>query len=71
MSIDYDVTLSGQVAKSNMATVAKEIGVTKDAVRQMLLNDRDIYLKLINGQMHYAEFRTWRQGPAKRQSTAA
>lgn len=63
-NIDYTITLSDKVAQSSCESVAGLIGVTKDAVRQMLANRREIYLKKIRGQWHYMEVKDWKRGNA-------
>lgn len=62
MHLDYDLTLAEQVEGSTVAQTARMIGVTKDAVRQMLDNGRKIYLKQIGGEWHYSELKDWKRG---------
>ena len=64
--LEYDCTLSElRDTGASYAVIAKQIGVTRDAVRQMLVYGRDIYLKEIDGVLHYCELTKWKHNPDK------
>ena len=66
--IVYTITIQDQVAKSGLKETAKLLGLTTPAVRQMINDCRDIYLRKIKGQWFYYETKDWRRGPKKKKN---
>ena len=62
VKIEFSKTIEQLVSEIGVIKTAKEIGVTKDAVRQMISNERQIYLKKLRGRWHYAEFKDFKRG---------
>lgn len=53
----YDIRLADAIRKYGAPEVARMLGITPDAVRQMIRNDRDIYLVCIDGRWDYTELK--------------
>lgn len=62
-TIEYHITLSGLLKTSSYAEVARLLSLTKDGVRQMILRDREIYIRFISkDKAEYCEFKSWVDG---------
>ncbi len=60
--IDYEITLADLQAKGASDTdVAAMLGINRNAVRQMRIAKRAIYLRKIDGKWHYAEIKDWKR----------
>ena len=65
--IVYDISLSDFLDKSTFAEAARLLKLTKDAVRQMISNEREIYLRFTgDGFAEYCEFKTYRDGTMRK-----
>lgn len=63
--IVYDITIQQQVKKTGFRETAQLLGLTVPAVRQMIQDERILYLRKIKGKWHYSEYKDWRRGTNK------
>ena len=61
----YEVTLKERLEEITQDQLAKELGITKGAVWQMIRAERRVLLKKIKGKWHYFEYKDWKHGKSK------
>lgn len=61
-TIDYELTLQESVKANGQAETARMIGVGAQAVKFMLESEREIFLKRIDSDWYYGEFKWWQRG---------
>lgn len=64
-------SLEDEVNAHGVPRVAERLGLTRSAIIQMIDADRKIYLKEIDGLLHYCEFKDWKRGSANKKAATA
>jgi len=70
IKIEYDSTLEEECERTSQRSVSLRLGLSQGAVWQMLQDGRQIFLREVDGELQYCEFKDYGETKSRARNTA-